>query len=64
MRNIKGTCNKDYINILARACVCVCVHARACVRVQVRACAPVYPLVQEQESDETEVYAKRDFLIF
>ena len=49
--NIRGNCNKDDINILARACTCasvrvcacarahapVCVRARACVCVFVRA---------------------------
>ena len=35
MANIRGTCNKDDINILARprpcVCVCMCVRARVCV---------------------------------
>ena len=39
--NIKGTCNKDDINILARACVRACARARVCVcaRARVRVCA-------------------------
>ena len=43
MANIKGICNKDDINILARACecvrayVCVCVCACVCVCVRARA---------------------------
>ena len=40
---MKGNCNKDYINILARACVCVrvCACARACVCVRVCVCVYV-----------------------
>ena len=53
MANIRGICNKDDINILARSCacvrvcVCVCVRVRArarvcvCVRVRVRMCVCV-----------------------
>ena len=43
MANIKGICNKDDINILARACVRVraCVRLRECLRVHVRAPACV-----------------------
>ncbi len=39
MANIRGTCNKDDIYILARSCVCarVCV----CMRMYVRACVRV-----------------------
>ena len=43
--NIKGNCNKDDINILARAlvCTCVCVRVCACARlcVSVRVCVCV-----------------------
>ena len=35
MANIRGTYNKEDINILARSCVC----ARACARARVRVCA-------------------------
>ena len=51
MANIRGTYNKEDINILARscacvrvrvcACVCACVCARACVRACVRVCVRV-----------------------
>ena len=43
MANIRGTCNKDDINILARSCACarVCVYACACVCACVCACARV-----------------------
>ena len=38
MANIRGTCNKDDIYILARSCVCVCVCAHVCVCVYMCVC--------------------------
>ena len=46
MANIKGTCDKDDINILARACVCMRARVCECARVRVyvhgerEACVP------------------------
>ena len=49
MVNIKRTCNKDDINILARACVCVC------ARVRVRACV----CMKRERQRETEASVPR-----
>ena len=38
MANIRGTCNKDDINILARSCVCVCVCVCARARARAHVC--------------------------
>ena len=77
--SIKGTCNKDDINILARvcacvsACACVCARAcacvcgggcvRACVRVRVRAHARVRVCAWRHTEREREKEREREAYI-